>query len=251
MKTIHFAIILSMVSLLTLGISGAAMAAGPVTYTTEQIKVGSAASECSQLGGLLETTFTYAYKWNEAADQGAPDGSETASFPEHSNTIMISNSNGSTFNWSSFPNGISAVLVKAGQGYNVYTYNPQVKGDAGLYAYQNKEISHVTFCWNKEVTEVSEWCSPGYWRQEQHLDSWEATGIKPEDNFQSKLGYYPQLSNQGLKAGATTNPTLWQVLQSPQYYGGNTFNAIGDLLSKAHPDVNFTGERAEDSCPLN
>jgi len=41
------------------------------------------------------------------------------------------------------------------------------------------------------------------------------------------------------------------VLQSPQYYGGDAFNAVGDLLSAAHPDVNFNGERIEDSCPLN
>lgn len=50
--------------------------------------------------------------------------------------------------------------------------------------------------------------------------------------------------------GATTNPTLWEVLQAPQWYDGDAFNAVGDLLSAAHPDVNFTGERVEDSCPL-
>jgi hypothetical protein len=50
---------------------------------------------------------------------------------------------------------------------------------------------------------------------------------------------------------APTDPTLWQVLQAPQWYGGDAFNAVGDLLSGAHPDVNFGGERVEDSCPLN
>jgi hypothetical protein len=65
------------------------------------------------------------------------------------------------------------------------------------------------------------------------------------------LGYSPTLSKLGKTAGATTNPTLLQVLQSPQYYGGDAFNAVGDLLSDAHPDVNFLGERVEDSCPLN
>lgn len=247
--------IVSIASALAMGTSGLAMAAGPDYYTNTQIPTGNAASECSALGSLIGKEFTYSLKWNEGAGEGAPSQTETANFPEHSNTITVSNSimeedEYKAFDWSSDPNGIGAVLVKASQGYNVYTYDPQARGDSGLYAPDNKGISHVTFCWNKEEAEFSEWCSPGYWRQEQHLDAWEATGITPEDNFYSKLGYYPKLSNQGVKAGATSDPTLWQVLQSPQYYGGDAFNAVGDLLSKAHPDVSFTGERVEDSCPL-
>jgi hypothetical protein len=96
-----------------------------------------------------------------------------------------------------------------------------------------------------------QWCSPGYWRQSHHLDSWAATGYSPDDLFYDALGYYPTLSKKGVDDGATTNPTLWQVLQSPQWYGGDAFNAVGDLLSLAHPDVNFLGTRVEDSCPLN
>lgn len=44
---------------------------------------------------------------------------------------------------------------------------------------------------------------------------------------------------------------LLQVVQNPQWYGGGATNNVGDLLSGAHPDVNYTGERVEDSCPLN
>jgi hypothetical protein len=95
-----------------------------------------------------------------------------------------------------------------------------------------------------------EWCSPGYWRQEQHLDSWAATGISPNALYSTYFGL-PTISNQGKKAGAPANPTLWQVLQKPEWYGGGAFNNVGDLLSAAHPDVNFDGERVEDSCPLN
>ena len=98
---------------------------------------------------------------------------------------------------------------------------------------------------------MGQWCSPGYWRQDQHLWAWEATGYSPDELFYDVFGYYPPLSKLGQGAGATTNPTLWEVLQSPQYYGGDAFNVVGDLLSEAHPDVNFTGERVEDSCPLN
>lgn len=240
------------------------IAANPIAYTagtpqqSGQIQVGNAGAECSQLGTLLGTDFVYSHKWNENAGEGAPNGTETANFYDmdgnlvHSNTITIANSDGYAFDWSSTSNGIGAVMVKAGQGYYVWYYNPQVGFDSGLYGYENKGISHVTFCWNKdEVVADGQWCSPGYWRQPHHQDSWLATGISPSASFHDYFGYYPVLSKQGVKEGATANPTLWQVLQSPQWYGGDAFNAVGDLLSDAHPDVNFTGERIEDSCPLN
>jgi len=88
-----------------------------------------------------------------------------------------------------------------------------------------------------------EWCSPGYWRQPHHLDSWAATGIST-GAFYNSFGFSPQL---------TGNPTLLQVLQSPQTYnkkGSGAFNNVGDLLSGAHPDVDFDGKRVE-NCPLN
>ena len=88
-----------------------------------------------------------------------------------------------------------------------------------------------------------EWCSPGYWRQPHHLDSWAATGISPSALYNS-FGFKPALLG---------NPTLLQVLQRPQTYnrgGTGSFNNVGDLLSGAHPGVNFDGERVE-NCPLN
>jgi hypothetical protein len=248
--------------LLMIGAMGAAMAQvvndPEHTYTTEQISVGNAGSECSQLGTLLGTTYVYAYKWNENGEtlpepnlEGAPNGDETASFADHSNTITISGSNGLFFDWSS-TNSIGAVMVKASTGYNVYTYIPQAMSDTGLYAYEGKGISHVSFCWNPDaVPQAGEWCSPGYWRQEHHLDSWTATGYAERDLFAVVVGYAPKLSKLGERANAEVDPTLLQVLQSPQYYGGDAFNAVGDLLSEAHPDVDFTGTRVEDSCPLN
>jgi hypothetical protein len=57
------------------------------------------------------------------------------------------------------------------------------------------------------------------------------------------------LSKLGIKMGMTTNPTLLQVLQGPQYYGGAAFNAVGDYLSAIY--VNFNGIRVPGSCPLN
>jgi hypothetical protein len=263
-------IILGAVSALTLAISSGAMAAvSAKDYSNSDIKVGNAGAECAQLAHLMSTEqnpveFVYAYKWNECQDEatgceGAPNQSELAEFYapdgilEHENTITISGSNGSVFNWGA-TNSIGAVMVKAGTGYNVYSYSPQQHSGSGLVAFENRAVSHVTFCWNPDDAQVAEanWCSPGYWRQEHHEDSWEITGYSPTDLFAEVLPAHTlTLSRQGVKAGASSSPTLWMVLQSPQYYSGDVFNAVGDLLSASHPDVNFVDGRVEDSCPLN
>lgn len=164
--------------------------------------------------------------------------------------------------------GVGAAILKGAQTSgavmvdraNVYVYSPQALSDSGLGAppfdpvndpLRPSRLQTLTFCWNPPEPAQSEWCSPGYWRQLHHLDSWEPTGYSPEDSFSAIFGYNPPLSKVCARTGATTTPTLWQVLQSPQCYGGEAFNAVGDLLSDAHPDVYFTGERVEDSCPLN
>ena len=161
---------------------------------------------------------------------------------------------GTFVHWSS-SFGIGAVIVKGSNDANVYVYEPQALSDSGLAAPPNASgnpagLSNITFCWNPTPYR-GQWCSPGYWRQPHHLDSWPATGYSPGDLVVDALGYFPPVTRQGVRAGATTNPTLWEVLQAPQYYGGDAFNAVGDLLSYAHPDVDFFGERVEDSCPLN
>ena len=111
--------------------------------------------------------------------------------------------------------------------------------------------ANILYPFPADVLRGGEWCSPGYWRQDQHLDSWAATNYAITDSFSAALGYSVTLSKKGEREGASDNPTLLQVLQNPQWYGGDDFNAVGDLLSDAHPDVNFGGERVEDSCPLN
>src|SRR5690606_24713717 len=143
--------------------------------------------------------------------------------------------------------GIGAVIVKGGNSANVYVYEPQRTNDAGLAAPPNASgkpagLSNITFCWNPEPAEP-QWCSPGYWRQPHHLESWAATNYSPNDKYNAIFD--PDLPG---------DPTLLYVLQNPQKFqklGGDPFNRIGELLSEAHPDVNFTGERVEDSCPLN
>jgi hypothetical protein len=228
-------VVLAFVLLLVLVLPVQAETTNPVVY--DGWKSGDADFECAQVG-----KYMYAYKVNAAAPNG--------SWMWEGNTITIYGSDGKVFSWSA-TSGIGAVIVKAATGANVWFYDPQVKGDTGLYGYDNKDVSHVTFCWNPEPEDPEEWCSPGYWRQTQHLDSWAATGYEPEDDFAESVGYTPPLSKKGKADGAESNPTLWQVLQAPQYYGGDAFNAVGDLLSGAHPDVNFLGTRVSDSCPLN
>ena len=73
----------------------------------------------------------------------------------------------------------------------------------------------------------SEGCTPGYWKQDQHFDSWPA-GYEPGDSFSSHFD--------GSTAFGTM--TLLQVLQQ----GGGGLNALGRhavsaLLNTASDDV--------------
>lgn len=139
-----------------------------------------------------------------------------------------------------------AIILKGSDAAEVYYYDDETSG-SNLAPPVNSsgnpaQLSNITFCWNVcEVEDECEWCSSGYWRQEHHLDSWAATGIDPDASY----NYY-------FNPDLTGNPTLWEVLQSPQTYGGQAFNNVGDLLSSNHPDVDYCeGERPEDTCPLN
>jgi hypothetical protein len=163
---------------------------------------------------------------------------------------------------------VYGIVVKGGNAHNVYDYLaaagsdpfPKVTKDEGLGApaFVNNAgktiqpaISHYNVCYVPVPKMKSQWCSPGYWRQPQHLGSWAATGIAPTELYSSYFGTPPVKSTAKPCRSASANPTLLQVLELPQCYGGAAFNAVGDLLSEAHPDVNFTGERVPDSCPLN
>lgn len=89
------------------------------------------------------------------------------------------------------------------------------------------------------------WCSPGFWKNNPGAVA--ETGVNMAQFYNALFD--PDVN--GTKKGGVANPTLQQVLDNPQIYGGEAFNNVGDLLSAAHPDVNFTGERVEDSCPLD
>lgn len=148
---------------------------------------------------------------------------------------------------------IEAVIVKGGDDANIYDYRPDgTMADTGLGAPPNAsggsaDLSNVTLCSNpQDNPPSSNWCSPGYWRN--HPAAWEATGISPTALYSS---FYPASTLS--KKASNQNPTLGQVLQAPQTYGGEAFNNVGDLLSDAHPDVSWSpgDDRTEDSCPLS
>jgi hypothetical protein len=73
-------------------------------------------------------------------------------------------------------------------------------------------------------------CTPGYWRQEHHFDSWVPTGYAPADDFNSVFG-----------VTATFNP---HTLLDAVWLGGGGENAlarhaVAALLNAAHPDINY------------
>ncbi|MHB1054226.1 MAG: hypothetical protein ACYCZT_14340 [Thiobacillus sp.] len=108
-----------------------------------------------------------------------------------------------------------------------------------------------------------EGCTPGYWMVCQHLDSWAATGFKPDDVFNTVFGVtlyinpennkpYTLLEVMGLQgngngtSGAhqpdcSANPQGDAIgKMGPDPVSPNLgFHAVAALLNAAHPDVNY------------
>lgn len=106
-------------------------------------------------------------------------------------------------------------------------------------------------------------CTPGYWMQCQHLDSWAATGYKPNDKFNTVFGVtqyinpknnkpYTLLQCLGLQGSGSCAPDAEQPDCGSKPNGlaiGNmgcdpvsvnlAFHAVAALLNAAHPSVNF------------
>ncbi len=154
---------------------------------------------------------------------------------------------------------VKGMVMKGGPNFQVYDYaavEPAMSSDTGLTPPPNPNsgkfygISHYNVCFVALAKGQGQWCSPGYWRN--HLASWAPTGYAPDDNYALATGMPapPLNSRPGECEAASADPTLGEVVAKPQCYGGDAFNKVGDLLSAAHPDVNFTGTRNDD-CPLN
>ena len=95
------------------------------------------------------------------------------------------------------------------------------------------------------VPVVTTWCSPGYWKQPKHLDSWPASLLTgPLSFYNHYTGSYAH-DPQSLPG----NPTLLEVISNPSTYGGEATNNVADIIS----NVKFgtpIGSGIE-SCPLN
>lgn len=94
----------------------------------------------------------------------------------------------------------------------------------------------------QQCSPKSDWCSPGYWKN--HPQSWTLPKTAP---FMGITAYNP---SKRACVGKMPAPNLWEVVSNPSCYGGEAANAVADLLSTAHPGVEFYGTR-NDSCPLN
>jgi len=137
-------------------------------YRTDLLKN----NECETLG------YDFGFKVPGAPDGTYPfdlsNGGELlgGSPSDGSNSVTIYGSDGKTFNWSSTL-GIDAVVVKAGNGGNVYTYSPESMGDTNLHSPYSgtgegapgtiRDVSHVTFCYDYEV-DVSKTANTSYTR---------------------------------------------------------------------------------------
>lgn len=79
-------------------------------------------------------------------------------------------------------------------------------------------------------------CTPGYWRQDQHFDSWVPTGYAPGNDFETVFG-----------VNASFNP---HTLLDAVWLGGGGENAlarhaVAALLNASHPSVDYEYSAAD------
>ncbi|MBW6474397.1 MAG: hypothetical protein K0B14_14825 [Anaerolineaceae bacterium] len=95
--------------------------------------------------GDLEHTLTNEGEW--VLETGTP--SDSINWVKIFN-VMLNNGEGYMFDWAASL-GIDAVIVKA-KDANAFVYYPEEYGDDGLYAPEYKAISHISFCYDYELT---------------------------------------------------------------------------------------------------
>lgn len=81
-----------------------------------------------------------------------------------------------------------------------------------------------------------EGCTPGYWKQPQHLDSWEATGYSPDDSFVDVFG-----------TNRYGDITLLEALELRGNRNGQALarHVVAGLLNSTSPDVDYFWTTAE------
>lgn len=186
--------------LLILAVTPALAAGDPVDYPNWTS--GDAAFECAQIG-----TYDNAWKIN-----GAPPAGSSTVF---GNTITFSNTTAYTFDWSA-TDGISAVIVKAATGANVWFYDPASLGDTGLYAFENKEISHVTLCWNDGPSYVPLTAVKTAAGSYDRTVTWDLTKVVDVDAHTGR-------------AGETAGSSTWTVVATKNDSGPFNYQVAGSI----------------------
>jgi hypothetical protein len=140
----------------------------------------------------------------------------------------------------SAPSGylIDFYCVKAGTETLIVQVNPP-KASIELTAPNGKDISHYSLHFIRENNPYGEWCSPGFWRNnaDKHgASQWPV----PTDTLYNSVISSPSVAG---------DPTLLDVLLSPQTYGGAAFNAVATYLS-TEAGLNVTDPIVH-NCPLD
>lgn len=120
-------------------------------------------AECTTLGydyGFkIEAPPDGTYPFTEAYGDLQPPGT----LDDPANSVTILDGDGQSFNWLATL-GIDAVVVKGGDGANLYVYDPEATSDSGLHAPMSgtgqadpgviRDISHITFCFDYSLPRV-------------------------------------------------------------------------------------------------
>lgn len=142
------------------------------------------------------------------------------------------------------PVGDEDVSFGAGLGPIIVETTPVVL-EPGAYSYQasyagdDEHLPATAACEPFTIEEeVLEGCTPGYWKQEQHFDSWPAP-YTPETLFSEVFGSVITVRAGG--QDTIEDPTLLQALDA----NGGGVNAlarqaVAALLNAASPDVDFS-----------
>jgi hypothetical protein len=105
------------------------------------------------------------------------------------NVSVTLSADGKYIDWEALNATVLAFVVKGGPNYHVYDYvGTDFDWDGGLHsptATRNvPEISHYNVCYEPDVGEGDQGCTPGYWRN--HADRW--AGVAPTDDFDWTFG---------------------------------------------------------------
>lgn len=135
-----------------------------VEPTVIEEPVGDISARCEARSALPSGVFT-------------PPGPEENSWSEDGFDVAVTEDN-LRLSWDAVgSNLMRTMFVYTNQtdpkSTNVYEYDGTVTSDASLSAPEEEEIVHFAFCYN-EPQLGGEGCTPGYWRQEHHFDSWPA-----------------------------------------------------------------------------